>query len=106
MEEAIGEHARLDALLKDLWERLRSAAQAVHGLREEKRDLVSKVAYLEKELESHKVNLQKRDQELRGLRAEHLQLVNLNGKNSLTDQEKEFLKMRIRDLIVKINSYI
>jgi hypothetical protein len=32
--------------------------------------------------------------------------VNLNGKNSLTDQEKEFLKMRIRDLIVKINSYI
>jgi hypothetical protein len=68
--------------------------------------LKDKVSYLEQELENHKVDLQKRDHEIRGLRAEHLQLVNSNGKNALTDEEKEHLKSRIRDLIVKINSYL
>jgi len=100
------ETTRIDTLLRDLWERLRASAQHLHDLREEKKMLLEKVAYLEQDLETHKVGLQKKDNEIRLLRAEHLQLVNSSGKNSLTDEEKEYLKSRIRDLIVKINSYL
>lgn len=106
VESASDEQSRVESLLKDLWDRLRSTAQATHALREEKNALRDKISYLEQELETHKVNLQKRDVEIRSLRAEHLQLVNSNGKNTLTEEEKEHLKSRIRDLIVKINSYL
>lgn len=98
--------SRIEAQLRDLWERLRALAQLVHDLRGEKQSLLDKIAFIEQELENHKVSLQKRDNEIRALRAEHLQLVNSSGKNSMTDEEKEYLKGRIRDLIVKINSYL
>ena len=97
---------RIETLLRDLWERLRASAQNVHDLREEKKMLLEKIAYIEQDLETHKVGLQKKENEARLLRAEHLQLVNSSGKNSLTDEEKEYLEGRIRDLIVKINSYL
>jgi uncharacterized protein (DUF3084 family) len=100
------ETARVENQLRDLWERLRALAQHLHDLREEKQTLLDKIAFLEEDLENHKVSLQKKDVEARSLRAEHLQLVNSSGKNSLTDEEKEYLKSRIRDLIVKINSYL
>lgn len=100
------ETGRIETRLRDLWERLRALAQHVHDLRDEKKTLLDKVAFLEQDLENHKVGLQKKDIEIRSLRAEHLQLVNSSGKNALTDEEKEYLKSRIRDLIVKINSYL
>lgn len=97
---------RVEALLRDLWERLRTSAQQVHDLREERKMNQEKIAFLEQDLEHHKVGLQKKENEIRLLRAEHLQLVNSSGKNLLTEEEKEYLKGRIRDLIVKINSYL
>lgn len=100
------ETLRVETQLRDLWERLRVLAQHVHDLRDEKKTLIDKIAFLEQDLENHKVGLQKKDNEIRSLRAEHLQLVNSSGKNALTDEEKEYLKSRIRDLIVKINSYL
>jgi uncharacterized coiled-coil DUF342 family protein len=106
VEPSTEETSRIETQLRDLWERLRALAQHVHDLRDEKKTLIDKVAYLEQELENHKVGLQKKENEMRSLRAEHLQLVNSSGKNSLTDEEKEYLKGRIRDLIVKINSYL
>lgn len=106
VEPSTDDGLRIETQLRDLWERLRALAQHVHDLRDEKQTLLDKVAYLEQELENHKVGLQKRENEVRSLRAEHLQLVNSSGKNSLTDEEKEYLKGRVRDLIVKINSYL
>ena len=97
---------RIESLLRDLWERLRTSAQQIHDLRDEKKMSLDKIAFLEQDLENHKVGLQKKENEIRLLRAEHLQLVNSSGKNVLTDEEKEYLKGRIRDLIVKINSYL
>lgn len=106
LEPSIEESTRVETQLRDLWERLRALAQHVHDLRDEKKGLLEKVAYLEQELEDHKVGIHKKEHEMRSLRAEHLQLVNSSGKNSITDEEKEYLKGRIRDLIVKINSYL
>jgi chromosome segregation ATPase len=106
VEVPVDEVSRVETILRDLWEKLRSSARILHELREERNALREKVTYLEQELENHKVGLQKREQEIKSLRAEHLQLVNSNGKNALTEEEREFLKTKIRDLIVKINSYL
>ena len=106
VEQTTEDGSRIETQLRDLWERLRALAQHVHDLRDEKQTLNDKISYLEQELETHKVGLQKKEVEIRSLRAEHLQLVNSSGKNSMTDEEKEYLKGRIRDLIVKINSYL
>jgi hypothetical protein len=106
VEPSTEDSSRIETQLRDLWERLRALAQHVHDLRDEKKTFLDKIAYLEQELENHKVGIQKREVEMRSLRSEHLQLVNSSGKNSLTDEEKEYLKGRIRDLIVKINSYL
>lgn len=100
------EAAHLETILRDLWEKLRSAAKNFHALREERNALRDKVSFLEQELENHKVGIQKKENEIKALRAEHLQLVNSNGKNALTEEEREYLRTKIRDLIVKINSYL
>jgi chromosome segregation ATPase len=105
-EQSTEESSRIETQLRDLWERLRALAQHVHDLRDERKTLLDKIAFLEQEFENHKVALQKKEVEIRSLRAEHLQLVNSSGKNSITDEDKEYLKGRIRDLIVKINSYL
>lgn len=104
--ETPAEDARIESLLRDLWERLRASAQQMHDLRQDRQQQADKLAFLEQELENHKVALQKKETEIRQLRAEHLQLVNSSGKNAFTEEEKEYLKGRIRDLIVKINSYL
>ena len=106
METQVDEVTHIESILRDLWEKLRSSAKIIHDIREERNGLRDKVSYLEQELENHKVGIQKKEIEIRALRAEHLQLVNSNGKNALTEEEREFLKTKIRDLIVKINSYL
>lgn len=106
LEIQTDEVTRVETILRDLWEKLRSSARNIHDVREERNALREKVSYLEQELENHKVGIQKKEKEIRALRAEHLQLVNSNGKNALTEEEREFLKTKIRDLIVKINSYL
>jgi len=106
MDTPVDEVAHLETILRDLWEKLRSSAKTVHDMREERNALRDKVSFLEQELENHKVGIQKKENEIKVLRAEHLQLVNSNGKNALTEEEREFLKTKIRDLIVKINSYL
>jgi SMC interacting uncharacterized protein involved in chromosome segregation len=106
IEAQVDEVARIETILRDLWEKLRSSARNIHDLREERNALRDKVAFLEQELEHHKVGIQKKETEIKALRAEHLQLVNSNGKNALGEEEREYLKTKIRDLIVKINSYL
>jgi SMC interacting uncharacterized protein involved in chromosome segregation len=106
IEAQVDEVVRIETILRDLWEKLRSSARNIHDLREERNALRDKVSFLEQELEHHKVGIQKKETEIKALRAEHLQLVNSNGKNALTEEEREFLKTKIRDLIVKINSYL
>jgi len=106
VEMPVDEVAHIETILRDLWEKLRSSARNIHDMREERNALRDKVSFLEQELENHKVGIQKKENEIKALRAEHLQLVNSNGKNALSEEEREFLKTKIRDLIVKINSYL
>ena len=96
----------LQDMLKILWERAQSISELVARLREEKRTQQERERELGQELESLRSAISSREQELKRLRSEHIQLINSNGNNMLTQEEKENLKSKIRDLIAKINSHL
>ncbi len=78
----------------------------VSQLREQKKSLLERERLLQQQLESLRRTLESKEQELKRLKTEHLQLVNSNGNNMLSDEERESLKRKIRDLIAKINSHL
>ncbi len=93
------DNSNLETAFKAIWEKARAASELIRQLRDEKRTLSQRVAELE-------TQVQRQDQELRSLKAEHADLLSSTGDNVLTGDEKERLKGKIRDLIVKINSYL
>ena len=96
----------MEEALKSVWDKIRLAAHLITQLREEKRVLSTRVADLERQVGSLRSEAQNRDQELKRLRSEHSQLLNANGQKSFTAEEKETIRIRIRELISKINSYL
>ena len=91
---------------KVVWEKTRAIGELISRLRDEKHTLSAQLEEMEKELDSLRSALASREQEVKRLRMEHLQLLNANGKGNLSEEEKENLKRKIRDLIAKINSYL
>ena len=64
------------------------------------------MAGLEAEVQKLLNSVSDQEQEFRKLKTEHAQLLNSNGRNFLTEDDKERLKARMRELIAKINSYL
>jgi chromosome segregation ATPase len=100
------ENNLLEGVFKVIWEKTRAASDLINQLREERRDLAVRVTGLETEVQKLLTALADREQEFRRLKTEHTQLLNSNGSNLLTEDDKERLKARMRDLIAKINSYL
>ena len=107
----------LDDAFKVIWEKARAAGDLVNRLRDEKqmvsdrlRDFevafAEKLKSLEKEIAALRSDLLTKEQNLKRLRAEHSQLLSANGHHSFSEEEREILKSRIRDLVAKINSYL
>jgi len=96
----------LDEALKIVWDKIRLTTHLINQLREEKHTLLSRTSELERLVLSLRSDIQTKDQELKRLRAEHDQVLNSNGQQSFSEEEKEAIKNRIRDLISKINSYL
>ena len=96
----------LELALKTMWEKVRAASDLIGKLQYEKLELLGKVGELEKGLSSVRSDLLIKEQELKRLRAEHAQLMNADGKDSFSEEEKEILKGRIKDIIAKINSHL
>ncbi len=96
----------LEEALKSVWEKVRLASQLINQLRDEKRALGVRADELERQVSSIRSELLVKDQELKRLRTEHIQLLNANGHQTFSDEDKENLKVKIRDLISKINSYL
>lgn len=93
----------LEGSLQTLWERARKVSDLVLRLKQENQDLRQEVgdlrntqAALNRELESSRQDLQRIQEQLLQLQS--------NGSNIFTKEEKEALKARIKELIVKINS--
>jgi uncharacterized coiled-coil DUF342 family protein len=104
--EITSDSTTLEESLKGLWEKVRTAGNLIVQLRDEKKSLGLRLQQVENELQSVKETLTNREQELKRVRTEYTQLVNSNGQNVLSNEEKENLKNKIRDLIAKINSHL
>lgn len=96
----------IEGMLQVFWEKAKAAAALITQLREEQRTLSDKLTVFERELNKIRGELSQKEQEVKRLRAENAQLTNANGQAAFTEEEKELLKSRIRDLIAKINSHL
>ncbi|HEV8539051.1 MAG TPA: hypothetical protein VGR15_09065 [Bacteroidota bacterium] len=96
----------MEDALKPVWDKIRLAAHLISQLREDKQNLMSRIDDLERQVATLRSEILTRDQEFKRLRSEHVQLVNANGQRSFTEEEKENIRSRIRELISKINSYL
>lgn len=97
----------LESLLKQLWEKVRLAAERISRLKEESESYRSQVEQLEHEVNKLRSEIGQKEQEVKRLKQDHSQLANtLNNNNILSAEVQESLKIRIKELIVKINSHL
>lgn len=97
----------LEGLLKQLWEKVRSASERISELKQENEASKARLEQLEHEVDKLRSDVGRKDQEIWRLKQDHSQLsTTLNENNILTPDEKEVLKQRIKDLISKINSHL
>lgn len=96
----------LEESIRTLWQKVRVATETISHLREERVSLQTRLAEIEMNAANLRNELLNKDQELRKLRGEYHQLVQSNGASGFSTEEKEILKVRIRELIAKINSHL
>ena len=96
----------LESSLRKLWEKIKSASELIQQLRYERQQLKGQVLSLEEENASLRTDIGERDLEMKRLRAERQQLIQAGSNNGFTDEEKDILKGKIKDLIAKINSHL
>jgi hypothetical protein len=95
----------IESSLEALWDKARRVSEVLVQLKESNGLLQKKVEDLESAEQNLKQELAAKERELERLRQDALRLQS-NGSNILTKEEKEALKARIKDLIVKINSHL
>lgn len=107
----------IESSLKKLWGKIKIATELIERLRSEKDQLSGRISTLEGELtmlqgkmdsldRETKNEIGAKEQEIRQLRAERNQLIQASSNNGFTDEEKDVLKGKIKDLIAKINSHL
>ena len=96
----------LESSLRKLWDKIKTSSELIQQLKQDKQDLNRQVDALAAEVAALKTDVADKDLEVRRLKAERAQLIQVGSGNGFTDEEKEILKVRIRDLIAKINSHL
>jgi chromosome segregation ATPase len=89
--------------IQDLWTKARRVSDMLLQARAENTQLQARNAELERSEREVKSRLEQREQELHKLRIEYVQLQS-NGSSVYSQEEKEELKTKIKELISKINS--
>lgn len=93
----------LDQLLQNLWEKARRVSELVVHLKAENRMLKDQMKQMEQEYERLRAETDAKQQELQQIKQQLVQHQS-NGSDLFTKEEKEALKARIKELIVKINA--
>jgi hypothetical protein len=96
----------LELSLRKLWDKIKASSELIQQLRQEKQGLNGQVDTLVVEVTSLKAVVSDKEMEIKRLKAERAQLIQVGSGNGFSDEEKEILKVRIRDLIAKINSHL
>ncbi len=89
--------------LQSLWTKARRVSDLLLQVRGENAQLKTRNAELERAEREARARLEQREQELRKLRTELVQLQS-NGNSIYSKEEKEELRTKIKELISKINS--
>ena len=96
----------LEVAIKTMWEKARAAGDLIARLQAEKLELLASVMNLEKGIATLRSEMSTKEQDLKRIRAEHAQLSSLDSKNVFSEEEKEMVRVRIKDLISRINSHL
>jgi chromosome segregation ATPase len=102
---SIRETKLLDAAFKGLWERVRKATELITGLREENKTLRADIAQLKGRIQELEGILRLREENIQDLKTQQLQIQS-NNNSPFTEEEREALKLRIKDLLAKLNSHL
>jgi len=92
--------------LKVLWDKVRAASALIGDLKSERQSIHERLTSAHVQIESLKNELQNKEQEIKRIRAELVQASNSSSSFSFSNEEKEILRDRIRELIAKINSHL
>ena len=94
---------QLEESLQSLWEKARLVSDLLLRLKAENKELKSKLSSLELKERRWAEEIRQREQEMEEVCA-RLAHEQSNGKSLFSKEESEALKLRLKELIVKINS--
>jgi predicted nucleic acid-binding Zn-ribbon protein len=94
---------QLEESLQSLWEKARLVSDQLLRLKTENKELQSRLSSLEGKERRWAEELQRREQEIQEVR-EQLAHAQSNGSSLFSKEESEALKVRLKELIAKINS--
>jgi len=92
--------------LKVLWDKVKSASETIAAVKSEKQAVYERLLSLGNQIEVLRGELQAKELEIKRLRAELAQSTNQSGAFEFSNEEREILRLRIRELIAKINSHL
>lgn len=95
----------LEGIFRTLWDHVRKAAEVIDHLKDENRTLRSNNGQLEEQVGSLRTKLVEKEEALRQVKEQNLQVLN-HSNNMLSEEEKQALKSRIKELITRIDSHI
>ncbi len=94
---------QLEESLRMLWEKARRVSEVVLQLKAENKELQTRLSSLELKDRRWADELRDRERELQEVKNRLLE-VQSNGKSLFSKEESETLKLRLKELILKINS--
>ncbi len=94
---------QLEESLRVLWDKARHVSDALLHLKAENKELQGRLSSLELKERRWAEELQRRERDLEEVRNQLAQAQS-NGKSLFSKEESEALKLRLKELIVKINS--
>ncbi len=94
---------QLEESLQSLWEKARLVSDALLRLKTENKELQSRLSSLELKERRWAEELRQREHEIEEVRAQLVQAQS-NGSSLFSKEESEAIKLRLKELIIKINS--
>lgn len=94
---------QLEASLQSLWEKAHLVSDQLLRLKSENKELQNRILSLESKESRWSEELRQRERELEKIH-EQLAKAQSNGNSLFSKEESEALKIRIKELIVKVNS--
>jgi chromosome segregation ATPase len=95
----------LEIALRELWTKARKVSELISSLRADNRDLQMRIVELEREIRKIRTEIETKDMELASVKDRYAS-AHASLESSLSNDEKEVLRLRIKELLTKLNSHL